>query len=358
MADRCRAEPSEARSTTGGGTTADHPHDRVPVHAHPRPGRRGVPDRAARRADPRHPRPATAGCSARRSSGTPRRARRSTSTLVEVGPGGVVETWAWVGEPTRKHPLDHPFAFALIKLDGADTALLHAVDAGDVPTTMATGHARDRRAGRTSASGTSPTSRPSCRRRASVSRRQADARGRPERAGDRCMDYFMQLEYHELLVPGGAPLRRRRSSTGKLIGHKCPKCGLVYVAAARLLPDRRDRDDRGRRGRARATAASSPTTRRHAGPVLRPGGDRAVRAGLGPARRAGGMLSLQDILDIPVDEVRVGHARRGRVGRPKASATSTRSATAAGGAPRARSAAGSRPVSPTCPPRQFLDKVF
>jgi uncharacterized protein len=52
--------------------------------------------------------------------------------LVEVGPGGVVETWAWVTAPTRKHPLDHPFAFALIRLDGADTALLHAVDAGSM----------------------------------------------------------------------------------------------------------------------------------------------------------------------------------------------------------------------------------
>ena len=52
--------------------------------------------------------------------------------FVEVGPGGVVETWAWVTAPTRKHPLDHPFAFALIKLDGADTALLHAVDAGSM----------------------------------------------------------------------------------------------------------------------------------------------------------------------------------------------------------------------------------
>ena len=52
------------------------------------------------------------------------------SGLVPVGPGGVVETWAWVGEPTPKHPLPHPFAFALIRLDGADTALLHAVDAG------------------------------------------------------------------------------------------------------------------------------------------------------------------------------------------------------------------------------------
>jgi uncharacterized protein len=52
--------------------------------------------------------------------------------LVEVGPGGTVETWAWVTRPSRKHPLDHPFAFALIRLDGATTGLLHAVDAGSM----------------------------------------------------------------------------------------------------------------------------------------------------------------------------------------------------------------------------------
>lgn len=52
--------------------------------------------------------------------------------FLEVGPAGVVETWAWVTEPTRKHPLDHPFAFALVRLDGADTGLLHAVDAGSI----------------------------------------------------------------------------------------------------------------------------------------------------------------------------------------------------------------------------------
>jgi hypothetical protein len=49
---------------------------------------------------------------------------------VEVGPGGVVEHCAWVPEPLRTHPLERPFAWALIKLDGADTALLHVVDAG------------------------------------------------------------------------------------------------------------------------------------------------------------------------------------------------------------------------------------
>jgi hypothetical protein len=48
---------------------------------------------------------------------------------VEVGPGGVVKTWAWIAEPRKQHPLRKPFAFALIQLDGADSALLHAVDA-------------------------------------------------------------------------------------------------------------------------------------------------------------------------------------------------------------------------------------
>jgi uncharacterized OB-fold protein len=53
-----------------------------------------------------------------------------TGEMVEVGPGGTVETWAWVAHPLPKHPLDRPFAWALIRLDGADTALLHVVDAG------------------------------------------------------------------------------------------------------------------------------------------------------------------------------------------------------------------------------------
>ncbi len=62
----------------------------------------------------------------------------SLSELVEVGPGGVVTTWAWVHEPRSQHVLDKPFAWALIRLDGADTGLLHAVDAGHEDA-MATG---------------------------------------------------------------------------------------------------------------------------------------------------------------------------------------------------------------------------
>jgi hypothetical protein len=52
------------------------------------------------------------------------------SELVEVGQAGVVTSWAWVSRPREKQPLSRPFAYALIRLDGADTPLLHAVDAG------------------------------------------------------------------------------------------------------------------------------------------------------------------------------------------------------------------------------------
>jgi uncharacterized protein len=62
----------------------------------------------------------------------------SLHELVEVGPTGTVESWTWVGEPTSKHPLQHPFAFALVRPDGADTAMVHAVDARSIDA-MSTG---------------------------------------------------------------------------------------------------------------------------------------------------------------------------------------------------------------------------
>lgn len=51
--------------------------------------------------------------------------------IVPVAGVGTVVSWTWQPEPLEGQPLDRPFAWALIKLDGADTPLLHAVDAGD-----------------------------------------------------------------------------------------------------------------------------------------------------------------------------------------------------------------------------------
>lgn len=49
--------------------------------------------------------------------------------LVRVAPTGTVTTWAWNHAPRRGQPLATPFAWVLVRLDGADTALLHALDA-------------------------------------------------------------------------------------------------------------------------------------------------------------------------------------------------------------------------------------
>jgi uncharacterized OB-fold protein len=50
---------------------------------------------------------------------------------IEVGPRGTVQSFTWVSQPRPgKHLLATPFAFALIRPDGADTAMLHVVDCG------------------------------------------------------------------------------------------------------------------------------------------------------------------------------------------------------------------------------------
>ena len=60
------------------------------------------------------------------------------SDLLPVEQTGTVQTWAWVSQPVADQPFDRPFAFALVLLDGADTAMLHAVDVAS-PEQMSTG---------------------------------------------------------------------------------------------------------------------------------------------------------------------------------------------------------------------------
>ncbi|MEI5676285.1 MULTISPECIES: Zn-ribbon domain-containing OB-fold protein [unclassified Nocardioides] len=58
--------------------------------------------------------------------------------FVEVAATGTVSSWTWVPEPVKGQPLDHPFAFALVTLDGADTPFLHALDVAS-PDEVSTG---------------------------------------------------------------------------------------------------------------------------------------------------------------------------------------------------------------------------
>jgi uncharacterized OB-fold protein len=58
--------------------------------------------------------------------------------FVDVADAGTVTSWTWVPEPVKGQPLDQPFAFALVTLDGADTPLLHALDVAS-PANVQTG---------------------------------------------------------------------------------------------------------------------------------------------------------------------------------------------------------------------------
>jgi len=62
----------------------------------------------------------------------------AVTELVPVSDFGVVQSWSWVSEPVAQQPLDKPFAFAQVLLDGADAPLLHAV-AVDSPADISTG---------------------------------------------------------------------------------------------------------------------------------------------------------------------------------------------------------------------------
>ena len=89
-----------------------------------------------------------------------------------MGPEGTVVSWSWMPEPLAGQPLAEPFAWALIRLDGADTAMLHAVDAGSAAA-MRTGPAGPAPVGRTTG-GQHPGHR--------LLRAVRRARGRPARA--------------------------------------------------------------------------------------------------------------------------------------------------------------------------------
>jgi uncharacterized OB-fold protein len=55
-----------------------------------------------------------------------------------VGTRGTIVSWTWQPQPSDANPLATPFAWALIRLDGADTPLLHAV-AANGPDEVSTG---------------------------------------------------------------------------------------------------------------------------------------------------------------------------------------------------------------------------
>jgi uncharacterized OB-fold protein len=150
--------------------------------------------------------------------------------FVEVGPAGTVESWTWVVAPSEQHPLDHPFAFALVRLDGATTPLLHAVDAG-TPERMSEGMR------------VAPRWRGSREGRIGdiisfVPGETAEIEGEDTGGADEPvtrMDYLASITYRNP-VPEAADRATEASREHRLLGLRCPTCERVYAGGRGYCP--------------------------------------------------------------------------------------------------------------------------
>jgi uncharacterized OB-fold protein len=167
--------------------------------------------------------------------------------LTEVGPAGTVVSWTWVDGPLDGQPLNdwpapgdqaaahRPFGWALIRLDGADTAMLHAVDPGPGgPAAMATGmRVRPRWA----------PDRVGSIRDISCFVPLGPGPGPEEPAPAAAADAGpvtmtitpVRLRYLHTASPAESAYLRGLGQ-GRLLGQRCPACGQVYIPSRGTCP--------------------------------------------------------------------------------------------------------------------------
>ena len=216
--------------------------------------------------------------------------------FVEVGPSGSIESWTWIAEPSPKHPFREPFAFALVKLDGADTTMTHAVKAAG-PEAMSTGmrvraQFREERAGAITDVYFVP---------------EDDARDQSIPSGEGEVEistHLISLTYNDTLYPHAARYARGLLD-GKFIGQrisgdKVAIPGKGYDAIAGVMLTEADDVELAPTGTVLSYTVITPVKYR---------GQEETEPYLSATiilDGAGQSLVQQDIRNIPLDEFRVG----------------------------------------------------
>jgi uncharacterized OB-fold protein len=148
--------------------------------------------------------------------------------FVDVADRGTVLSWSWAGEPLPGQPLDRPFAWVLVQLDGADTGMLHALDVGspdDVRTGMRVqvrwaeepaGHIRD------------------------IVCFEPETDEQPAAPVGAVEDVTMVTTPIDLRVLHSASIQEtsylKGLKDGRLLGQRCPRCGKVYIPPRGACP--------------------------------------------------------------------------------------------------------------------------
>ncbi|MEV6006861.1 OB-fold domain-containing protein [Streptomyces sp. NPDC051976] len=155
--------------------------------------------------------------------------------LVEVGATGTVTTWAWNPTPRPQQPLATPFAWVLVRLDGADTALLHALDAPG-PAHVRTGmRVRIRWAERREGAITDIACFEPCA--ADEPPAAATAVAHDGRFDSPVTGIVATARLDYTHTPGRAQTRYLRAAAEQRItGERCPKCRKVYVPPRGACP--------------------------------------------------------------------------------------------------------------------------
>jgi uncharacterized protein len=158
--------------------------------------------------------------------------------LVPVGPDGTVTTWSWDPQPLEGQPLAHPFAWALIRLDGADTAMLHAVDAGSAGAMRTGMRVRPRWAGTRTGhirdiACFEPCGAPESAGLVEPAGPAADEAGASGQVT--IMTAPVRLHYEHTASAEESSFLRGLAE-GRLLGQRCPACGKVYVPPRGACP--------------------------------------------------------------------------------------------------------------------------
>jgi len=152
--------------------------------------------------------------------------------FVEVSSVGTVASWSWVSEPVAGQPLDRPFAFALVTLDGADAPILHALDAG-TPDQVSTGMRVQVRWAEERVGHINDI--------ACFEPLQDEAAARPSGSGileDHLVSGIVtpvELDYVYAASPEESAFYRGLAE-GKILGQRCPACEKVYVPPRSACP--------------------------------------------------------------------------------------------------------------------------
>ncbi len=134
-------------------------------------------------------------------------------------------------------PLRHPFGWALIRLDGADTAMLHAVNAGSADRMRTGMRVRPRWADR---AGTGITDIVCFEAEEDATTRDGHAETEPGEPVEPAEPVTMittpiRLSYDHTVSPGESSYLLALAQ-GRLIGQRCPACGKVYLPPRGACP--------------------------------------------------------------------------------------------------------------------------